>query len=125
MKNEEGAERKGRETHLDRLRIVLGGDAQVIRAQHRVSRTSQATWCCCTLHASSGVGPSARTRCWTDLLELRSRGCLAAPVTQSANEGEMKEDLIHACFASERLSRLERVVCRPPCTIESDDAPAH
>jgi hypothetical protein len=36
----------------------------------------------------------------------------------------MKEDLIHTYFARERLSRPERVVCRPPCTIESDDAPA-
>jgi hypothetical protein len=86
MKNEEGAERgrkKGKRYAPKQAPNRTWGGVQVIRAQHRVSRTSQATWCWCTLHALSGVGLSARTRCWTDLLELRSRGCLAAPVTHS------------------------------------------
>jgi hypothetical protein len=32
--------------------------------------------------ASSGLGPSARMRCWTYLLELQLRGDLAAPVNE-------------------------------------------
>ncbi|KAJ7669801.1 hypothetical protein B0H14DRAFT_3071954 [Mycena olivaceomarginata] len=45
------------------------------------------------LQASSGVGPSARMRCWTYFLELQLRGDLAAPTeTERGGMGKHGED---------------------------------
>jgi hypothetical protein len=52
------------------------------------------------LQAPSGVGPSARMRCWTYLLEFRLRGDLAAPVTHSQRMKEMQENQMHTYYAS-------------------------
>ncbi|KAJ7705852.1 hypothetical protein B0H14DRAFT_3172919 [Mycena olivaceomarginata] len=48
------------------------------------------------LQAPSGVGPSARMRSWTYLLELRMRGDLAAPMRARAEaETCHRYDTVH------------------------------
>jgi hypothetical protein len=81
MENEERAERgkeiKARKTHLEKLLLGCAGHSSAAPSISHIASDMV------LLQAPSGVGPSARMRCWTYLLELRLRGDLAAPVTHS------------------------------------------
>jgi hypothetical protein len=80
MENEEWAER-GREKKEEN-RTQKGSESYAAHSSVAPSISHIANDMV-LMHASSGVGLSARMRCWTYFLELRLKGGLAPPVAHS------------------------------------------